>query len=172
MLGREGEKASKRQGMPWQTDFYPVLVLGRIALPYEGAGPHRGAGKNRATRESRNLSSTVARVWRKALEAFPGLQFCTGSASVWGFLEKKKEEKSKEIQPSKGKKIGSLSLNCIDAIGPAHGRAHRGMLSLLDEVEQRVWQHLAQLLSLLSFLLGQRAPFSGSNHSHHFILKP
>ena len=57
---------------PWETDFYPVTVLGRIVLSLWGCRtPAQYWIKNRAPMGPEILSSAGAGVWRKAPMAFP-----------------------------------------------------------------------------------------------------
>ena len=56
----------------WETDFYPVLVLGRIALSLRFSSPSPVLDENSALLGPKMLSSTGAGVWRKAPKAFPG----------------------------------------------------------------------------------------------------
>ena len=56
----------------WETDFYPVRVLGGdCARPMRLPDPSPVLDKNRAPMGSEILSSTGAGVWRKAPMAFP-----------------------------------------------------------------------------------------------------
>ena len=57
----------------WEADFYPVLVLGRIALSLSMRVPNSSPAqdKNRAAVSPEILSSTGAGVWRKAPKGFP-----------------------------------------------------------------------------------------------------
>ena len=56
--------------LQWETDFYPVPVLGRIALSLRGCQAP-ALDKNRAPMGPEILSSTGTAVWRKAPKAFP-----------------------------------------------------------------------------------------------------
>ena len=55
----------------WETDFYPVPVLGNCALSMRLSNYSPVLDKNRAPMGPNTLSSIGARVWRKAPKAFP-----------------------------------------------------------------------------------------------------